>query len=222
MTSINQKVFSRAFHSHWDRENCWRIGGDMAKWSLWHLTEPFWSRDSQRVHREDEDGNQRSKVRNPQGTGWHEKILWPTKNSGSSVQTQRQSLPWRIGHLDYTPLTETLASIAWPFCSRTADQTYGLSLKAATLDEATPSSVQRSKAHSSSRQPDYRMQNRGPPTAHSHRWRSGVGSRGNTQQSLALEKIVTNFIWPYLHQFSIDSHGLNGYGKPLKRPFNRY
>jgi len=33
---------------------------------------------------------------------------------------------------------------------------------------------------------------------------------------------VTNFIRPYLHQFSIDSHGLNGYGKPLKRPFYRY
>ena len=35
-------------------------------------------------------------------------------------------------------------------------------------------------------------------------------------------KGVTNFIRPYLHQFSIDSHGLNGYGKPLKRPFDRY
>jgi len=33
---------------------------------------------------------------------------------------------------------------------------------------------------------------------------------------------VTNFIWPYLHQFFDDSHGLNGYGKPLKRPFDRY
>jgi len=33
---------------------------------------------------------------------------------------------------------------------------------------------------------------------------------------------VTNFIWPYLHRFFIDSHGLNGYGKPLKRPFDRY
>ena len=33
---------------------------------------------------------------------------------------------------------------------------------------------------------------------------------------------VTNFIQPYLHQFSINSHGLNGYGKPLKRPFDRY
>jgi len=33
---------------------------------------------------------------------------------------------------------------------------------------------------------------------------------------------VTNFIRPYLHQFSIDSHSLNGYGKPLKRPFDRY
>jgi len=36
MTSIYRKVFSRAFHSHWDRENRWRIGGDMAKWNLWH------------------------------------------------------------------------------------------------------------------------------------------------------------------------------------------
>ena len=35
-------------------------------------------------------------------------------------------------------------------------------------------------------------------------------------------ELVTNFIRPYLHQFSIDSHGLNGYGKPLKRPFDRY
>ena len=34
--------------------------------------------------------------------------------------------------------------------------------------------------------------------------------------------VVTNFIRPYLHQFSIDSHGLNGYGKPLKRPFYLY
>ena len=33
---------------------------------------------------------------------------------------------------------------------------------------------------------------------------------------------VTNFIRPYLHQFFDDSHSLNGYGKPLKRPFDRY
>ena len=33
---------------------------------------------------------------------------------------------------------------------------------------------------------------------------------------------VTNFIQPYLHQFFDDSHSLNGYGKPLKRPFDRY
>jgi len=33
---------------------------------------------------------------------------------------------------------------------------------------------------------------------------------------------VTNFIRPYLHQFFIDSHGLNGYGEPLKRPFHVY
>jgi len=34
--------------------------------------------------------------------------------------------------------------------------------------------------------------------------------------------IVTNFIWPYLHQFFNNSHGLNGYWKPLKRPFDWY
>ena len=33
---------------------------------------------------------------------------------------------------------------------------------------------------------------------------------------------VTNFIRPYLHQFFDDSHSLNGYGKPLKRPFDQY
>jgi len=27
---------------------------------------------------------------------------------------------------------------------------------------------------------------------------------------------ITNFIWPYLHQFFDDSHSLNGYKKPLK------
>ena len=34
--------------------------------------------------------------------------------------------------------------------------------------------------------------------------------------------IVTNFIWPYLHQFFNNSHGLNGTQKPLKRPFDQY
>jgi len=33
---------------------------------------------------------------------------------------------------------------------------------------------------------------------------------------------VTNFIQLYLYQFFIDFYGLNGYGKPLKRPFNQY
>jgi len=33
---------------------------------------------------------------------------------------------------------------------------------------------------------------------------------------------ITNFIQPYLHQFFDNSHGLNGYRKPLKRPFNKY
>ena len=31
---------------------------------------------------------------------------------------------------------------------------------------------------------------------------------------------VTNFIQPYLYQFFNDSHGLNGYRKPSKRPVN--
>jgi len=35
-------------------------------------------------------------------------------------------------------------------------------------------------------------------------------------------KGITNFIWPYLHQFFDNSHSLNDYGKPLKRPFDQY
>jgi len=87
----------------------------------WHLTafshglrtptEPFWSRDSQWIHRKDEDSHRRSEVRDLQGTEWHEKILQLMKNSGSSVQTWRQSLPWCIRYLDYVPFTETLASM---------------------------------------------------------------------------------------------------------------
>jgi len=34
--------------------------------------------------------------------------------------------------------------------------------------------------------------------------------------------LVTNFIWPYLHQFFDDSHGLKASLKPLKRPFDKY
>ena len=37
MTGTDRKVFSRAFRSHWDRENRWRIDGDMAEWSLWYV-----------------------------------------------------------------------------------------------------------------------------------------------------------------------------------------
>jgi len=46
----------------------------------------------------------------------------------------------------------------------------------------------------------------------------------NQRQSRAKERMlgVTNFIWPYLHQFFIYSHSLNGYKKPLKRPFDEY
>ena len=90
-------------------------------------------------------------------------------------------------------LTETLALTTWPFCSRTADWTYGLSLKTATLDEATPSSVQRSKTYSGPRRPDHRTKSGRPPTAHSHRRRSRVGSRGDTRQSLAPEKIPVSY-----------------------------
>ena len=98
------------------------------------------------------------------------------------------------------PLTETLALTTWPFYSGMADWTYGLSLKTATLDEATPSSVQHSEAYSSPRRPNHRTENGRPPTAHSHQWRSGVGSRGDTQQLLAPEKILVSHqverIWP--------------------------
>jgi len=38
----------------------------------------------------------------------------------------------------------------------------------------------------------------------------------------AQQEYVTNFIQLYLYQFFIDSHGLNGYRKPLKRPFDKY
>ena len=87
------------------------------------------------------------------------------------------------------PFTETLASIARPLCSGTEDQTYSLLPKATTPDEATPSSVQCSEAHSSSGQPDYRTQNGEPPTTYSYRRRSRVGGGENTRQSLAPEKI---------------------------------
>ena len=105
-----------------------------------------------------------------------------------------------VRYLDYIPLIETLASIAWPLYSGTADRTYGLSLKAATLDEATPSSVQRSEAYSSSGRPDHRMENGRSPTAYSHQRKSKVGGRKDTRQSLALKKILVSHqvekVWP--------------------------
>jgi len=33
-------------------------------------------------------------------------------------------------------------------------------------------------------------------------------------------RAVTNFIWPYLHQFFDNFYSLKGYGKPSERPFN--
>jgi len=68
----------------------------------------------------------------------------------SGIQPWRQSFPQHIGYPDYVPFAETLALTAWPLCNRTIDQTHSLLLKAATLDEATPSSVQCSKAYSGS------------------------------------------------------------------------
>ena len=85
-----------------------------------------------------------------------------------------------IGHLDYMPLTKTLALMAWPLCSGTVDRTYGLSLKAVTPDEATPFGVQYDEAYSSPGRPDYRLEDRGPPTAHSHQQRTRVESRRDT------------------------------------------
>jgi len=124
---------------------------------LWTPIEPFQSRDSQWIHGKNEDSNWRSKVHNSQGTGQHEKILRPMKNSSSSVQTQWQSLSWCIGYPNYVPLIETLALTAWPLCSGMADWTYDLLLKAATLDKATLSGVQHSEAYSSPGCPNRRM-----------------------------------------------------------------
>ena len=152
-------------------------------------TEPFQSRDSQQVHEEDEDSNRWSQIHNLQDTKWHEEVLQPTKNSGSSVQTRRQSLSWHIRYPNYVPLTETLTSTTWPLCSGTVDWTYGLPLETATLNEATPPGVQRSEAYSSPGRPNCRPENGRSPTAHSHRRRSKVGSRGDTRQPLASEKI---------------------------------
>ena len=153
------------------------------------LAEPFWSRDSQQVHRKDEDSNWQNQIHDLQSTEWHEEILWQMQNSGSSVQPWQQSFSQRIRYLDYVPFAETLALMAWSLYSRTENRTYSLWPKAATPDKATLSSVQCSKAYSSSGWPDHRTENRRPPTTHSHWRRSGVGSRGDTQQSLASEKI---------------------------------
>ena len=36
MTGIDRKIFLRTLSWLWDRGNCWRNGGDMTEWSLWH------------------------------------------------------------------------------------------------------------------------------------------------------------------------------------------
>ena len=61
------------------------------------------------------------------------------------------------------PLTETLAPMTWLFCSGTADRIYSLLLKTAILDEATPSSVQRSEAYSGPDDPIAGRKTKGHP-----------------------------------------------------------
>ena len=57
--------------------------------------------------------------------------------------------------------------------------------------------------------------------------KSSVGSgttEGVTKEGVSMlhkKKYVTNFIWPYLHQFFNNSHSLNGYKKPSERPFDQ-
>jgi len=61
--------------------------------------------------------------------------------------------------------------------------------------------------------------------SHDNRERVRVLDKGKVVHEYIMQvkaEYVTNFIWLYLHQFFIDSHSLNGYGKPLKRPFDRY
>jgi len=48
-----------------------------------------------------------------------------------------------------------------------------------------------------------------------------VENQMGTLLSSLYQPSVTNFIWPYLHQLFDNSHGLNGYVKPLKRPFDQ-
>ena len=43
--------------------------------------------------------------------------------------------------------------------------------------------------------------------------------QGDTYILAKLNSSVTNFIWPYLHQFFDNSHSLNSYRKPSKKPF---
>jgi len=45
-------------------------------------------------------------------------------------------------------------------------------------------------------------------------------SNQRIREGISVKYVVTNFIQLYLHQFFDDSHGLNSYEKPLKRPFN--
>jgi len=44
----------------------------------------------------------------------------------------------------------------------------------------------------------------------------------NITLASVLNRGITNFIQPYIHQFFDNSHGLNSAKKPLKRPFNWY
>jgi len=53
-------------------------------------------------------------------------------------------------------------------------------------------------------------------------WKPGPRCKGDSTLQLWCRACVTNFIWPYLHQFFDDSHGLKASLKPLGRPFDQY
>ena len=133
MTGINQKVFSRSFHSFWDCENRWRIDGDMAKWSLW----------------------QTHKIPN------------------SLLQAEQYNI-------------DKMATLV-------NEQRAIFNFDQAAAFDAVLESVTNNQGH-----------------------------LFFIHAASSYRKTVTNFIWPYLHQFFNDSHSLRSYEKTLKRPFDRY
>jgi len=71
---------------------------------------------------------------------------------------------------------------------------------------------------------DYKIDaERVPPFVWNGEWLEFASRRMSPRFHLEAEiASVTNFIWPYLHQFFDDSHGLKASLKPLRRPFDKY